>query len=54
MTVELRHKLLSFDALSTHVDIEVTPFVDAGASLAGRARSHSLSFTLSAESGSAE
>lgn len=30
MTVELRHKLLSFDALSTHVDIEVTPFVDAG------------------------
>ena len=23
-------KLLSFDALSTHVDIEVTPFVDAG------------------------
>jgi outer membrane protein assembly factor BamA len=30
MTVELRHKLLSFDAISTHVDIEVTPFVDAG------------------------
>lgn len=29
-TVELRHRLLSFDAISTHVDIEVTPFLDAG------------------------
>jgi hypothetical protein len=29
-TLELRHRLLSFDAASTHVDVEVAPFVDAG------------------------
>lgn len=30
MTVELRRRVLSFDAISTHLDIEVTPFVDTG------------------------
>jgi outer membrane protein assembly factor BamA len=29
-SVELRHNVLSFDAVSTRVDVEVTPFVDAG------------------------
>ena len=29
-TVELRHRVLSFDAEASHVDIEVTPFVDLG------------------------
>jgi outer membrane protein assembly factor BamA len=29
-TVELRHNLFSFDASTTRVDIELTPFVDAG------------------------
>jgi hypothetical protein len=29
-TLELRHRALSFDAGTTRVDIEVTPFVDAG------------------------
>ena len=29
-TVELRHRLFSFDAITTHVDVEVSPFVDAG------------------------
>ena len=29
-SVELRHKLLSFDATSTVVDVEVTPFIDVG------------------------
>lgn len=29
-SVELRHKVLSFDATSTYVDIEVTPFIDVG------------------------
>jgi hypothetical protein len=29
-TVEWRRRLFSFDAISTHVDLEVTPFVDAG------------------------
>jgi len=29
-TVELRHRLLSFNAVSTHVDLELAPFVDAG------------------------
>jgi len=29
-TVELRRRVFSFDAVSTHVDIEISPFVDAG------------------------
>jgi outer membrane protein assembly factor BamA len=29
-TVELRHNVFSFNALSTHVDLEVSPFVDSG------------------------
>jgi hypothetical protein len=29
-SVELRHKVLSFDATTTNVDIEVTPFIDVG------------------------
>jgi Omp85 superfamily domain len=29
-TVEWRHRVLSFDAVSSHVDVEVAPFVDAG------------------------
>ena len=29
-TVELRRRVASFNAISTHVDLEVTPFVDAG------------------------
>jgi outer membrane protein assembly factor BamA len=29
-TVELRHRLFSFDAMATHADIEVSPFVDVG------------------------
>ncbi len=29
-TVELRHRVLSFNAISTHVDLEMTPFVDVG------------------------
>ena len=29
-TLELRHRVFSFNAVSTHVDIELTPFVDAG------------------------
>ena len=29
-TLELRHNLFSFDAVTTRVDIEITPFVDAG------------------------
>jgi len=29
-SVELRHQTFSFDVSATHVDIEVTPFVDAG------------------------
>jgi hemolysin activation/secretion protein len=29
-TLELRRRVLSFDAISTHVDLEVTPFIDAG------------------------
>jgi len=29
-SVELRRKVLSFDATSTYVDIEVTPFIDVG------------------------
>jgi outer membrane protein assembly factor BamA len=29
-TVELRRSVMSFDAISTHVDIEVAPFVDMG------------------------
>jgi Omp85 superfamily domain len=29
-TVELRHRLLSFDAMATRVDVELTPFIDAG------------------------
>jgi outer membrane protein assembly factor BamA len=29
-TLELRHRLFSFDAVSTRVDVEVSPFVDAG------------------------
>jgi hypothetical protein len=29
-TVELRHRAFSFDAAASHVDIEVTPFVDMG------------------------
>ena len=33
-TVELRHRLLSVDAMTTHVDVEVMPFVDAGRVLA--------------------
>jgi hypothetical protein len=30
MTLELRHKAFSFNAVSTRVDIELSPFVDAG------------------------
>jgi Omp85 superfamily domain len=30
LSVELRHRAFSFDAAATHVDIEVTPFVDLG------------------------
>jgi len=29
-TLELRHRLFSFDAITTHVDVEISPFVDAG------------------------
>jgi hypothetical protein len=29
-SVELRHKVLSFDATSTDVDVELTPFIDVG------------------------
>jgi len=29
-TVEWRHRVLSFDAVSSHVDVEVAPFIDAG------------------------
>ncbi len=29
-SVEVRRKVLSFNAISTHVEIEVTPFVDVG------------------------
>jgi hypothetical protein len=29
-TIEIRHRVLDFDAISTHVEIEVTPFVDLG------------------------
>jgi hypothetical protein len=29
-SVELRHKVFSFDATSTFVDVEVTPFIDVG------------------------
>jgi hypothetical protein len=29
-TVELRHRLISFNAVSTRVDVEISPFVDAG------------------------
>jgi Omp85 superfamily domain len=29
-SVELRHKVLSFDATSTYVDVEMTPFIDVG------------------------
>jgi len=29
-TVELRHKLLTFDAVTTNLDIEIAPFVDLG------------------------
>jgi hypothetical protein len=29
-SIELRHRTLSFDAAASHVDIEVTPFVDVG------------------------
>lgn len=30
MTLELRHRSFSFEAVSTRVDVEVSPFVDAG------------------------
>ena len=30
MTLELRHRIFSFDAVSTRVDVEMSPFVDAG------------------------
>jgi outer membrane protein assembly factor BamA len=29
-TIEVRRQVMSFDAISTHVDIEVTPFLDLG------------------------
>jgi hypothetical protein len=29
-SVELRRTVMSFDAISTHIDVEVTPFVDVG------------------------
>jgi len=29
-TVELRHRVLAFDAAASHIDVEVTPFVDLG------------------------
>ena len=29
-SIELRHKVVSFDAMSTRVDVELTPFVDLG------------------------
>ena len=29
-SVELRHKVLSFDATSTFIDVEMTPFIDIG------------------------
>jgi hemolysin activation/secretion protein len=29
-TIEIRRRVLDFDAISTHVEIEVTPFVDLG------------------------
>jgi hypothetical protein len=29
-SLELRHKVLSFDATTTNVDVEVTPFIDVG------------------------
>ncbi len=29
-SVEYRHRMVSVDAMATHIDVEVTPFVDAG------------------------
>jgi len=29
-SIELRHRLFSFDAAASHVDIEITPFIDVG------------------------